>query len=123
MVRVLICGSRYWGKPIPIDVVVSGLVSIYGPDGVTVIHGGARGADELAGDAAQRHHCHVEVFNADWAGQGKAAGPLRNQRMIDESKPDVVFAFTHDLETSRGTADMVRRAHAASVPTYVVTRA
>lgn len=46
------------------------------------------------------------------ATNGKAAGPIRNQRMLDEGKPDLVVAFPG----GRGTADMVRRAKAAGVP-------
>lgn len=36
---------------------------------------------------------------------GKKAGPLRNQRMLDERKPSVCIAF----HGGRGTADMVER--------------
>lgn len=41
-----------------------------------------------------------------------AAGGIRNQRMLDEGRPDMVIAFPG----GSGTADMVRRARAASVP-------
>jgi hypothetical protein len=65
----------------------------------------------------------VKVFEAAWDMHGKAAGAIRNQRMLDEGKPDEVWAFTDDLATSKGTADMVRRARKADVPVYVVSRA
>jgi len=52
----------------------------------------------------------VTTFDADWK-LGKKAGPLRNQRMIDEGRPDLVVAFPG----GKGTADMVRRAEAAGV--------
>lgn len=48
---------------------------------------------------------------ADWDGLGRKAGPIRNQRMLDEGKPDLVVAFPGD----KGTADMVRRARTASL--------
>lgn len=53
----------------------------------------------------------VEVHPADWGRYGKAAGPIRNQEML-ESGIDLVIA----LPGGRGTADMVRRAEGAGVP-------
>lgn len=41
-----------------------------------------------------------------------AAGPIRNQHMLDIGKPDVVLAFPG----GRGTEDMIRRAEKAGVP-------
>lgn len=120
--RALICGSRTWDKPIPVDVVVGGLASVYGQGNVTIIHGAAKGADSMAASAAHRHGVDCEDYPADWDTHGKAAGPIRNQRMLDDGKPDVVFAFTDDLATSKGTADMVRRARKAGLPVYVIGR-
>ena len=79
---------------------------------MVVIHGGARGADDLA-----RQWGEISVgiegveFRADWTARGKAAGMIRNQRMLDEGRPDLVVAFPG----GRGTADMVRRARKAGV--------
>lgn len=79
--RVLICGSRDWSKPIPIDVVVGGFAAVYGAANVTVIHGAARGADSMAASAAHRHGIDCEDYPAAWATDGKAAvtpaGPAR----------------------------------------------
>ena len=81
-------------------------------DPTVVIVGDANGADTLA--YAWCCMCGVPCvrFYADWNTHGRAAGPIRNQRMLDEGKPDVVLAFAG----GRGTADMVRRAEAAGVP-------
>lgn len=76
-----------------------------------IIHGGARGADEGAARWAASEHVKVLAYPADWKKHGKAAGPIRNQRMIDEAKPDIVVAFPG----GRGTADMIRRAEAAGI--------
>ena len=101
--RVLVCGGRDYAKADYVSRVLDGL-SV-----TTLVHGGARGADILAGHWALRHGVNTEVFYADWA-RGKRAGPERNQRMLD-SKPDLVVAFPG----GRGTADMVRRAKAAGI--------
>ena len=76
-----------------------------------VIHGGSSGADALAGRWAHLASIPYTVYPANWERHGKAAGPLRNQRMLDEGKPDLVIAFPG----GRGTADMVRRAKEAGV--------
>lgn len=52
----------------------------------------------------------------------KAAGPRRNQQMLDEGKPEVAFAFHDYIENSRGTKDMVKRLESAGVPVYVIAR-
>lgn len=75
-----------------------------------LIHGGAAGADRWAKYWAQRQPIRIEQYLPDWT-KGKSAGPLRNQRMIEEGKPDLVIAFPG----GRGTADMVSRAKKAGV--------
>ena len=81
-------------------------------EGDVVIHGGARGADALAGDVAGRLMGHeVVVFPAQWAKYGKGAGPIRNQQMLD-SGVDLAVEFPG----GRGTADMRSRLERATVP-------
>ena len=53
----------------------------------------------------------VEVCKADWQGLGRAAGPIRNQQMLDEGQPDLVIAFPGGI----GTANMTALAAKASV--------
>ena len=52
----------------------------------------------------------VECHTAQWAKYGKAAGPMRNQEMLD-SGIDLVVAFPG----GRGTADMLDKARLAGV--------
>ncbi len=77
-----------------------------------IIHGAARGADKMAGHWAERNGIHEIACPADWAAHGRAAGPIRNQMMVDEHQPDMVLA----CHGGRGTLDMVRRAERAGVP-------
>jgi YspA, cpYpsA-related SLOG family len=76
------------------------------------MQGGARGADALAKDWAMTHP-DIKRFEikADWKRYGNAAGPIRNQRML-EWGPDLVVAFAGGT----GTAGMVALARAAGVP-------
>ena len=82
-----------------------------------IIAGGANGADMLAADWAQMRGVGLHTFRAEWETHGKKAGPLRNQKMLDEGKPELVVAFPG----GRGTADMVRRARTAGVRLLEVT--
>lgn len=75
-----------------------------------VIHGGAQGVDSLVEEAAYLLGIPTRILPADWDKHGRAAGPIRNQAMID-MKPSVLLAFPG----GRGTADCVRRARAAGV--------
>ncbi|SRR6266849_768377 len=106
--RVLVCGGRDFSD---FDAANEAL-TYHAFEADFIIHGGARGADSLAQDWADNAGLACLVYPADWKMHGRAAGPLRNQRMIDEGKPDLVIAFPG----SRGTADMIRRAKAAGIP-------
>lgn len=113
--RVLICGSRTWSDANPIMDALAQLPK----HGVTIIEGGAQGADRIARHGAKRFGFLVETYPADWQAHGRAAGPIRNQRMIDDGKPDKVIAF-RCAGRSSGTDDMVRRARAAGIPVQVI---
>lgn len=108
-IRVLVCGGRDFADAAAIDRALNGLAKSAVID--CIIEGNARGADRLAGFWARKRGIPNLKFNADWIAHGKAAGPIRNQRMLDEGRPDLVIAFPG----GRGTADMVRRAREAGV--------
>lgn len=76
---------------------------------ITIIEGGAKGADFLARCWAKYCGWGHAPYPADWKKYGKRAGQIRNQQMLDEGKPDLVIAFPGGA----GTADMVRRAKVA----------
>lgn len=103
--RVLVCGGRNFKDW---QLAKDYLDRLHAEVGITcVIHGGARGADEIAEWWAGTWAGIESVeFPAAWHKHGKAAGPKRNQQMIDDGKPELVVAFPG----GQGTADMVRRA-------------
>lgn len=107
--RVLICGSRDWTDYERIYAILEGIA----PYVACVIEGEARGADSLARRAAESLGIPVLKFPADWNKHGRAAGPIRNQQMLDEGKPNRVLAF--QLHNSSGTTDMIRRAKKAGI--------
>lgn len=143
--RVLVCGSRDWTDRQIVFAVLDGLVTGMGDDPeLVLIHGACRGADLIAADWAQAWHHDIEAFSADWDKHGKAAGPIRNQQMLDEGKPDVLIAFKDGFapdptivvrtidgvekamsvkgrQSPGGTEDCIRRAKAMGIPTYVIS--
>ncbi len=113
MSRIIVCGGRHFRDR---DLVARTLApykpaSIHEPSEHKIIHGGASGADALAAEWGACFGVPVREFPADWKRWGRAAGPMRNQRMIDEGKPDLVIAFPGGI----GTADMIRRALVAGL--------
>jgi len=111
--RVLVCGGRNYGKTKEErDQFAAGMADAIGDKDVkAVIQGGASGADSLAVKWALARGLPVVSVFAKWHIHGKAAGPIRNQQMLDEQAPDLVIAFPGGA----GTADMVRRAKSAGV--------
>lgn len=85
-------------------------------------HGTATGADSIADYLVRKHFPKVRVheYPAEWRTYGKAAGPIRNRRMLDDFHPEFVLAFANDIENSRGTFNMISLASDFKVPLKVL---
>lgn len=108
----IFCGSREWADPYPIREAIDALHT-----STTVITGGAAGADRIAHRAAKRRGLNTVVIHADWAQHGRAAGPIRNQQMLDVLAGydrRSVYAFRLPGK-SRGTDHMVSIARDAGI--------
>lgn len=126
--RILVCGGRDHDDYEQVRDVLCGLLDEFpevtyddeykmpNPEKLTIVHGGAEGADSHADDWCVVNWIVPEVYPADWETYGKAAGPIRNQQMLDTGI-DLVLAFP--TEKSRGTWHMVRIAEKAGVPVRV----
>lgn len=116
MRRVLVTGSRNWTDQ---EAVFTALLDQWEKSGgeMVVIHGGARGADQIAHGWAtttpDEMGVSVEVHPADWGRHGKAAGFIRNQQMVDAGA-DVCLAFP--LGKSPGTRHCMKAAERAGIP-------
>lgn len=116
--RILICGSRTWKDSAAIegalfDYGIHRVIETHDTEHLTVIEGGANGADKIAGEIAQKNDWKLKVYPADWQRYGKAAGFIRNSQMLHDGKPDLVLAFWDGK--SRGTAMMIELAEKAGV--------
>ena len=81
----------------------------------TLIHGNATGVDYLAEQWAADNNIPIESFPADWKKYGRAAGPIRNQKML-ENNPNLLIAFPG----SKGTKNIVKKAIELGVATIEI---
>lgn len=109
----LICGSRDWTDE---DAIMARIFKL--PDKSVIIHGACpTGADAIADRLGRYLLYDVIPYPADWDRYGQKAGPIRNTRMINDGRPDVVWAFTHRLDG--GTADCVNKARKAGIGVFI----
>ncbi len=104
--KVAIVGSRYFGDLEKVRALVREL-----PKGSTVVSGGASGVDQAAEEEARKHGLNVIVHRALWHKYGKSAGPIRNQKIVEDA--DELHAFWNS--TSRGTKSAIVLARAKGI--------
>lgn len=80
-----------------------------------LVSGGARGADSLAEEYADKNGLLKVIIKPDWERDGKKAGFIRNYKIVD--KADIVVAFW-DLE-SKGTKHSIDYSNKLNKPTYI----
>ncbi|SEN88221.1 SLOG family protein [Nonomuraea pusilla] len=142
--RILVTGSRSWTDWVTVWTALEDAIEQAHAQGYAryvVVHGGAKGADELAakfcedqagwysdyGNQTLTEECHP----ADWGAPCRptcrhgykiradrtqycpTAGVYRNQAMVDLGA-DLCLAF--QVGNSKGTADCIRRAEKAGIP-------
>lgn len=119
--RVIVSGSRDWHDADAINKALDKELKKHKV--LTVVHGGARGADSLAGAWAKAqivagHKVTEEIHHAQWDTHGRGAGPIRNQKMADLGA-DKVLAFP--LGRSPGTRHMIKISRAAGMKVKVLS--
>lgn len=125
-VRLLLSGSRDWDDPRPIHYLLhtayhKAMTEFDGK--LIVIHGGARGADQLAEKWVLTHirtewNVDSEVYpvtSEDWRVKGKSAGYQRNQKMVDLGA-DLGVAFIK--AGSKGASMCLELMRNAGIPTF-----
>ncbi len=128
MIRILVTGSRYWDDE---DTFIRGVtVAIEDLTGrmpaekeIVIVHGDARGADAMSESYVNRTRnffaghgitIRTERHPADWNTHGKAAGPIRNQKMVDLGA-DLCIAFLKRGEKNIGTKNCMAAARRAGI--------
>lgn len=120
MKRILVTGTRHgWNYAELRDALDTALAdSGWTPDFLppVLVHGDAPGVDRQAAAIWSAWGFPTEAHPADWEGQGRKAGPLRNEEMVSLGA-DLCLAFVHP--TSRGTLDCIRRAKRDGIPVII----
>lgn len=116
--RLCVAGSRNYTDQTRLEQAISVWLTDHGLTwaDITLIEGGAPGADSLAKQAAENHHATVEEHPADWERYGRMAGPIRNRLMADSS--DALIAFP--LGDSRGTWGMIHEMNRRGKPVSII---
>jgi len=106
--RVLVCGGTKSDE----DRIFRALDALHEREKISHVITGASGstADQIAYKWAVWRGIKATKYPAYWDKHGMSAGPIRNQQMIDEGKPDCVVAFPGGQ-----SADMIERANAAKL--------
>lgn len=114
--KVLVCGGRdYDNRERLFEALDRSLeAATMAGKSFTLVHGGARGADALAGlwASMREDDVTVRVYEANWKRHKKAAGPIRNKLMLTKEKPHVIIA----CKGGNGTAHMMKIGRQAGVP-------
>ena len=116
MIRVLVTGGRDLADRELVYAALDWVRTVFG-SGWTLMHGAAKGADQLAHEWATSRGWAVERHPAEWALHGRAAGVLRNDRMV-RLRPILCVAFPG----GSGTADCRERVERAGIPLFEAVR-
>lgn len=115
MYRLLVSGSRDYSSPAILGMAL--LTEWMEHPDLVILHGAARGADQMAYEWALDHigEERIEVYLAEWNIYGNAAGMIRNKKMIDTS-PDKALFFFEPGAGNRGTQGCLKMAQEAGIP-------
>lgn len=116
MVKILVTGGRDNLNSVRICQILDWVDMKFGVH--CIVHGHAKGADAIADAWANRkgiERLSYPVTDIEWKTQGKKAGLLRNQKMLDIEQPDLVIAF----DGGRGTLHMTTYAAMHGYPMII----
>lgn len=132
MKKILVTGSRKWPSKYLVALALSWFRDDSEDNLTVVVQGFAAGADKMAHQVAEDTPGFISVpVPADWQKHVsckcrnqkpgttcKAAGVIRNQRMLDDH-PDIDLALAFPYGEAKGTRDMMERVNKAGIPMVV----
>lgn len=104
--KIAIVGSRKFNDYELLKNVVKDYIVKYNCVNITIVSGGAKGADTLAEHFAKEFDFEMKIFHPDWEQLGRDACSARNTQIVTFS--DIVFAFWDG--SSPGTKDSIKKA-------------
>ena len=121
---VLVTGSRNWDNGYRMKQAL-GWVARTRPGPYMLVHGAAFGADSEADYYARKLEWAVTKVPANWKRDGRAAGPIRNVKMVDgilahtSDTPAEAICLAFPLEGSRGTWHCMEYAAQNGIPVWL----
>lgn len=118
--RVALVGSREW----PLIDVIRQVVKSLDPHDI-VVSGGARGADTMAKNLAEKRGLKTDIYIPDWdkyhvPGKKNPAGFIRNKEIVNNSDRVVAFVLVDENgEGTGGTMNTVSLARKAGKPVTI----
>jgi hypothetical protein len=108
-ILVIVTGSRDWTDR---AIIHSDLLACERPGAaMKLVQGGCpTGADAIAAEYALRRGWNVVTVKADWRKYGRAAGPIRNQQMIETYAGRAFRVLAYSKNNSPGTANTIAHA-------------
>lgn len=127
--RIIIAGSRTISDYGFIKSECTKIIKMLKTDGhctkresLQIISGTANGADKLGEHYAREFNLEIIRFPADWDGQGRRAGYVRNANMAkyasEDSEIGVLIAFWDGM--SKGTKHMIDLATKSNLRVFIV---
>jgi hypothetical protein len=111
--RIIIAGGRDFDDYPALEKYCDQVILVYcDPE---IVSGGARGADRLGEEYAEKRGLPIRRFPADWDAHGRRAGFLRNAQMARYA--DVLIAFWDGK--SKGTQHMIGEASRNGLETFI----
>lgn len=123
-IRVIIAGTRDFNRYELLETEAAALVDwlkSQHPDcTITIVSGGARGADLLGERFARSHKYKLVRVPADWQKYGNHAGPIRNRQMLNYAREAIGVLLAFWDGKSRGTRNMIDIAKDAGIDVHVI---
>src|SRR5690606_34084663 len=104
--KIAIVGSRKFNDYELLKNVVKDYIVQYKGVNITIVSGGAKGADTLAERFAEENTLEMKIFQPNWELLGRNACSARNTEIVEFA--DLVFAFWDG--SSPGTKDSITKA-------------
>ncbi len=114
--RIIIAGGRKFSDKALVESCLIEACQDLEPEDVTIVSGGAKGADAIGEALAKEFFTNLAVYPANWDRYGRSAGYRRNYLMAENA--DVLLAFW-DGE-SKGTKNMIEMAYKANLLVTVI---
>ncbi len=99
MIYIGVIGSRSFDNYSLLNNIINDAISKLEDSNITIVSGGAKGADKLGHKFAINNNLKYIEYKPDWDKHGKSAGFIRNKLIVDKS--DMVIAFWDG--SSKGT--------------------